>query len=85
MGKESTGKARTQTHRLNKTHWMGDLDTEPGRGVLHAFTARTLLPVLAQGYGAKLTQPENKCPPHDGPPAGLKGCSRQQFSALKIY
>ena len=83
MGREFTGKARMQTYRLNKTHWMGDLDTEPGPGVLHAFTARTLLLVL--GHGAKLTQPENKCPLHDGPPAGLKGCRRQQFPALKIY
>ena len=58
-----------KTHRPDETHRMGGLGTWcHAEGVPHACTARRTL-LLEKIHGAKLTQPENRCPLPDGAPA----------------
>ena len=68
VGREYTGKAWIKpTDRMKPTRW-GPRHMALYRGVPHACTARRTL-LLEKLHGAKLTQPENRCPLPEGAPA----------------
>ena len=93
MGREYTGKARIKTHRPDETHRMGGGGGPSAHGAMargcprHMAPWRGGAPCLYGGHccwkklpGAKLTQPENRCPLPDGAPAQLAQITNLQVS-----
>ena len=64
VGRECTGKAQIKTHRLDKTHRMGDLSTwRHAEGVPHACTGRRTLLLENITWGQVNPAREQMSPP----------------------